>query len=570
MINQEIAQIFTNMAAYIDMSEEKNAFFRSRALRKAAEVVDRFPYDFGEKEWHEDVNKLISLEGIGKSTAEYIQEYVHTRTIKEYERMKNESPVKLEELLQIQGVGPKRILRLYKELGITDTETLKKAAEDNLISQLEGFGPKSQENILESISFSIKNKGRVLYPVAEYEVEKLLAYLKMDKNIEAMEPTGSFRRKKETIGDIDILVSSKDPAHTVAYFIQYPDVEKILAQGETKASLWLKSKIQADLRVVPIESYGAALQYFTGSKEHNVSTRNRAIRFGYKLSEYGLFNRKTDELITAKTEKDIYTALKLDLIPPELREDAGEIEAAERHTLPDLIELEDIKGDLQMHTTFSDGEFSVIEMAEEAKKLGYSYIGITDHFGKLKIAGAIDEKEFDDYLTAIREADKKVDGIRIYAGAEVEIGTDGSLEFDEEKLEQLDYVLATIHFSFKMSEEEMTKRIVKAIQHPLTKILAHPTGRILNERPGYTYQYESVFAEAQKRRVALEINADPSRLDLSDTLAHMAKDIGCTLSINTDAHSKHSLPNMRYGINVARRAWLTSSDVLNTRTSPFI
>jgi DNA polymerase (family 10) len=565
MVNQQIAEIFNNMAAYCEMSTDRNAFFRGRAFKKAAEIVDKFPYDFADPEWSGDIDRMKKLEGIGPKTAEHIKEYVETGKIQDYENMKAESPVKLEELLKVQSVGPKTILKLYKELGVTDLVTLKAAAESGKIAELEGFGKKKEQNILESISFAIRNKDRVSISVAEDQVKELLKFLDQDRNITKIEFGGSFRRRKETIGDIDVLILSKDPKFSMENFCNYSQVDKILGHGDTKCSVWLKSKIQVDMRALPKESFGAALQYFTGSKEHNVKLRNISIAQGYKLSDYGLFKRlKNDEegeMVEGDDEVKIYKRLGLQFVPPELRENLGEIEAEQKGELPELITLKNIKGDLQMHTVNSDGSNTVEEMALKCKELGYEYLGITDHFGKLKIAGAIDPKEFDGYLKSIRDADEKVKGIKIYASGEIEIGKEGELEFPEEMLKQLDYVIASVHFSTKMDKKEMTQRIITALKNPLTKILAHPTGRIIGQRPGFEFDYREVFKVAKEEGVALEINAHPSRLDLNDNLTKLAVDLGCKIVINTDSHAAVELTNMKYGIDVARRGWVQEKDL---------
>ncbi len=565
MINQQIAEIFNNMAAYCEMSSDRNAFFRGRAFKKAAEVVDKFPFDFASPEWGLDIDRMKKLEGIGPRTAEHIKEFVETGKIQDYENMKKESPVDLEELLKVQSVGPKTILKLYKELNVTNIETLKAAAESGKIAELDGFGKKKEQNILESLNFAIRNKDRVSIAAAENQVNLLKEFLAKDKNITKIEFGGSYRRRKETIGDIDVLICSKDAKASMENFAKYKEVEKILGQGETKVSVWLRSKMQVDMRALPNESFGAALQYFTGSKEHNVKLRNIAISQGYKLSDYGLFKRlKNDEegeMVEGDDEVKIYKRLVGQYIVPELRENLGEIEAAQKNELPELISIKDIKGDLQMHTTNSDGNNSIEEMALKCKALGYEYLGITDHFGKLKIAGAIDPPEFKAYLKSIREADEKVKGIRIYASGEIEIGKEGELEFPEDMLKELDYVIASVHFSTKMDRTEMTKRIITALKNPLTKILAHPTGRIVGQRPSFEFDHREVFKVAREEGVALEINAHPSRLDLNDNLTKLAVDMGCKIVINTDSHAVIELENMKYGIDVARRGWVQEKDL---------
>ena len=480
--------------------------------------------------------------------------------------MKAKSPVKLEELLKVQGIGPKKILKLYKELKVTDIESLKKAAESNEISKLEGFGDKSQGNILESIEFAITNKDRKSIALVEPEIQGIIEYLKRCSEIAKFEVVGSYRRRKETVADIDILVASSRPEDAMSYFVNFPKTEKILGHGDTKSSIWLDSKIQVDIRIIPLESFGSALQYFTGSVEHNVKLRNIAISKGYKLSEYGLFNRKTNKVVESKSEKKIYEILVSNYVEPELREDKGELDSAIKNSLPHLITLDDIKGDIQMHSTFSDGVNSIEEMAQKGIELGYKYIGISDHFGKLKIAGAIDESEFDEYLEAVREADSKVKAIKILAGGEVEIDADGNLEFAEEKLKKLDFVVAAIHFKTGMESDLMTKRIIKAVQNPLTTFLAHPTNRLIGQRPGYEFDYNQVFKEAKENNVALEINSQPLRLDLNDSHVKAASEMGCKIVINTDAHSVHEMEYMKYGLDVARRGWIEKKGLFYPNT----
>lgn len=562
MINSEIAEIFNNMAAYIQMENDKNSFFRSRALRTAAESLEKFPYDLSKPEWYQDPKKLESIEGIGKSTAYHIQEYVLTGKIQDYEDMKNKSPVNLEELLKVQGVGPKTIIKLYNELGVTDLNSLKEAALGNKISLVEGFGDKSQKKILDSIEFAITNKDRILISDAEYISDHLLNYMRLDPNILNIEAVGSLRRKSETIGDIDILAVSEKPIDTMDYFTKYPLVEKVLSRGETKSSIWIKNKIQIDIRIIDKNEWGSALQYFTGSKEHNISLRNHAISMEYKLSEYGLFQRKDNKLIESKSEVNIYNKLNLQYIPPELRENENEIEFAKINKLPKLLELTDIKGDMQMHTTFSDGINSISEMGLKGIELGYDYIGITDHFGKLKIANAIDESEFNLYLDSIKKADDEIKGIKILAGAEVEIDKNGNLEFDLKLLEKLDFVIGAVHFNTNMEPFEMTERLLKALDNKLIKFIAHPTGRLLGKRKGYEFDYNQIFTKAKENNIAMEINAHPARLDLNFKLAKLANEIGCKIIINTDSHSLYEMENMKYGVFTARKAWITKESLL--------
>lgn len=560
MINQEIADIFDKMASYIDLMGGKNAFFKSRAFRKASEVVASLPIDLDDEKFVKHPQMLVAMEGIGTSIANHIVEYIQNRRIEDYERFKKECPVDLEGLLQVQGLGPKKILKLYKTLDVKNLEELKEAAETGKIAQLDGFGEKSQQNILESISFAITNKDRKPYFLVEPIVNGYIEYMKTDPNLVKIEALGSFRRRKDMIGDIDFLVISLNSEKTMEYFRNYSQVDKVLGSGDTKSSVWLKSKIQADIRVVPENSWGAASQYFTGNKDHNVKLRNIAISKGYKLSEYSLSDRKTNEIIESKSEKHIYEKIGLEYVIPELRENNGEVELAVKKNLPKVIELSDITGDLHTHTQYSDGNNSILEMVNAAKTKGYEYIGISDHLG-LAIAGGIPKENFKKYLTDIRNADSEIDGIKIYAGAECEVNKDGEYAYPEEFLAELDYVIAGVHLGTKMDPDSMTKRLENVIKNPLTKIIAHPTGRILGQRPSYEYDYEYIFELCAKQNVILEINSDPHRLDLNDKLVRTALRFNCKIAINTDAHSIEGLDNMRYGVNIAKRGWLTKNNL---------
>ncbi len=550
MVNQEIAEIFENIANYLEMQDSPNPF-RIRAFKKAAEILNNYPQDISKY----NIEQLKALPGIGESLAQDILEYIKTGKMSYYEELKKNSPVKLEELIKIQGIGPKTVKKLYYELGVKTVEDLKKVAEEGKIAKLEGFGPRSEQKILESLNFAILNKQRTRLDIALFTAEAYLKYLKDNLDFSHLEYAGSLRRKNETVGDIDILGCYKDAVKAIEVFCSYPKVEKILGQGDTKASVWLKEKIQVDFRVVPAESFGSALQYFTGSKDHNVHLRKIAVKKGLKLSEYGLFDKKTNKKIVGEKEKDIYVKLVNNYIEPELREDEGEIELALQNKLPKLITLEDIKGDLQMHTTFSDGANTIDEMVQACIKKGYKFMGITDHLGKLAVANAVEEREFSEYLDALNEAKEKYrDKITLFASGEVNIKPDGSLDFKESLLEKLDYVLASVHSSFQMDRETATKRFLTAVENPLVDIIGHPTARLIGKRKGLEFDAEKVFLSAVENNVAFEINAHPIRLDLPYNLARLAKDIGVKLSINTDAHSILDLDLMRFGVYTARKA----------------
>lgn len=563
MINDEIATIFDRMSSYIELLDQsKTAFFKVRAYKKASEVIATLSVDLADPKFTQSPQLLIAMEGIGKTIATQIIEYVKTGVIQEYELLKAQSPLKLEELLQIQGLGTKKVQKLYRELNITDIDSLKLAADQNKIAQLPGFGDKSQQNIIESIQFMIVNKDKKLLADVEPIVIDYKSYMQKDVNLIKFEPLGSYRRKKEVVGDLDFLAISKSHTQTIAHFCKYPHVEKILSQGPTKASVWLKQKIQVDVRIVEADIAGATKQYFTGSKEHNVKLRNIAIDRGYKLSEYGLFDRTTNELIEAKSESKIYNLLGMQYIEPELRENRGEIESAIKKTLPQLITLDDIRGDMHTHTTWSDGTQSPIQMIQRAMELNYQYYGFSDHIGNLPIANAIKQDRFDKYLTELIAIKNHYHNkIKIYIGGEVEINKDGDYEIEDKYLSQLDYVIGAIHINTKMTSDQMTNRLLKAIKHPKTTFLAHLTGRLINKRPGYDFDHQTIFAECAKRNVAIEINSNPSRLDLPDNLVKSAIDKNVKIIINTDAHSAQELDNIQYGLNVARRGWVTKTDL---------
>ena len=559
MINQELSRIFTNVADYLEMNDEKN-FFRIRAFRRAAESIDKYPEDVAKLNQFQ----LEKIDGIGKSIAADIVEYQKTGQIQFYETLKQNSPIKLEELNRIQGLGPKKIKKLYYTLGIKNVDELKKAAEAGLIENLEGFGKKSQDNILENLEFAIVNKERTRIDLALNIAQDYINYLKeIDKNIKKIKYGGSLRRKEETIGDIDLLVVSKNPEQTFDNFVNYKNVEKVLGKGDTKSSVWLKDKVQVDMRIIPNESFGSALQYFTGNVDHNVALRKIAIKKGLKLSEYGLFKKDGTNISAKKSEKWIYKHLVNQYIPPVLRNDNGEVAAALQNTLPSkLITLEDIKGDLQMHSTFSDGANTMEEMVEKCILKGYKYMGFTDHFGNLAVANAVTESEFEDYLQNIkRVAEIYKDKIKVFAGAEVNIKPNGSLDFDQKKLEKLDYVLASIHSSFKQTVTEATDRYLEVLQNPVVKIIGHPTGRLIGQRKGIEFNFEYVFEEAANKNVAIEINAHPMRLDVNFRLAKLACEKGCRIAINTDAHSIHDLDLMEYGVYVAQKAWIEEKNL---------
>jgi len=559
MINHKIAKIFNQMADFYVMKDDK---FRPRAYEKAARLIEDMENDLVDIYEKGGTKSLMQVPGIGKGLAEHIEEYIKTGKIEIFEKLKADAPIDLESFSAVSGVGPKTLMALYEKLKIKNIRDLEKAARAGKLRSLPRFGEKTEDNILRSIELSREHQGRFLLgyisPIV-LRIEKNLASVPGVKKIIAC---GSFRRAKETIGDIDILAVAENSNEVMEYFVSMPDVEKIIAQGETKSVVKLDNGIEVDLRVVPQKSYGAALQYFTGNKDHNVELRKIAIRKGWKLNEYGLFD-KNKRQIAGKTEEDVYEKLGLDWMPPEMRENRGEIELAEAHKLPKILKYEDVLGDLQMHSTYSDGAHSIQEMAEMAKKLGRKYIAITDHVGHLKIAGAMDTKTIEKQWREIEKADRAISGIKILKGCEVDINPDGTIAFDDKYLAKFDIVLGSIHSNFKMKKDDMTKRLIRAIENPHIDIIAHPTGRIIHRRAGYEFDFEAVCKACAKNKTVLEINCYPDRLDLSDVNIKRAIGYGVKLSLGTDSHSKLQLQYLHLGIAQARRGWATKKDVIN-------
>jgi len=559
--NLEVARIFDEIADILELKNENP--FRIRSYRRAARVIRDLPDDVKSLA---ETGELRGVPGIGASLAEKIEEIVDTGTCKFYEDLKKDPVYSLTDLLSIPGIGPKLAVRLNKELGIKNVDDLEKAAREGKLHNLEGIREKLEEKILKGIEQYRRHVGRFKLADALTYAESIVKILSSLKGVTKIDIAGSLRRMKETIGDIDILVIAKpaQAAKVMDTFTSMDTVADVLAKGDTKSSVLLKSGIQVDLRILESKSYGAALHYFTGSKDHNVAIRDRAKRKGLKVSEYGVFDSKTNDPLGGAHEEDIFRLVDLPFIPPELRENSGEIEAAEKGKLPKLIQFEDMKGDLQMHTKASDGANTIEEMAIAAKKLGYKYIAITDHSKAVKVAGGLNEEELEAHIRAIKKAKKKIDGIEILSGIEVDIMPDGSLDLADWVLSKCDVVIAAVHSKFNMSKEEMTRRIIKGISNPLVHILAHPTGTIINERDPYEVDLEAIIAAAKKNKVALELNSYPDRLDLRDIYCRQAKEAGVKISINTDSHAAMQLGNIRYGIATARRGWLEPGDVINT------
>ncbi len=558
-INKKVSEIFYQMAEILEI---KGEVWESRAYQKAARTIESFSKDIEDVYRKGGLEALMEIPGIGQGLAKKIEEFVKTNKIEKHKELIASIPKGLLDIISVQGLGPKKASRLYKELKIDDITKLEKAAKEGKIRDLEGFGEKSEQDILKGIELFRKGQERMylgeVLPIAHEIIKKLKAL----KEVEKVEVAGSIRRRKETIGDIDILVISKNPSAVMDFFVKMPNVDFVQGKGNTKSSVTLKDGLDCDLRVLDSKSFGAALNYFTGSKEHNVALRQLAISRGWKLSEYGLFD-KNNNIIAGKTEEEIYQKLGLNYIDPEIRENTGEIEASGKNELPNLIKYNSLKGDLHTHTKWSDGITSVEDMIQAAIKMGYEYIAITDHSKAERIANGLDEKRVLKYIEEIEKARKKFKEIEILIGSEVSILKDGSLDFPRNILEKLDWVVGSIHSGFKTPKEEMTRRVLLSLDNPSMNILGHPTGRIVNAREPFDIDLEKVFEKAKERGVAMEINSN-QRLDLNDWNIRKAKEFHVKFCINTDSHSTDQLNLAEIGISQARRGWLEEKDVINT------
>lgn len=532
--------------------------FKPYAYRKAADVLVSEKEDIESVYQRGGLKELESMPGIGKHIALKIEEYIKTGKIKQYELLKRQIPADIEELTKVEGVGPMTARTLYEKLNVKNIKDLKRAAEEHKIAPLFGFGDKKEQAILEGIGFLSKNEGRVSIVVAITEAKRIIDYLKAMPEVDNISIAGSLRRMKETVGDIDILVSSKNSSKVMDYFIKMPGVQKVWGKGKTKTSVRMDRGYNVDLRVVPKSSFGSALQYFTGSKEHNIALRRVAITKGLKLNEYGVF--KGSKKIAGETEQAVYSALGVDWIPPELREGLGELNSK----LPNLINYNDIKGDLHCHTNWSGGFNSIEEMARKAMSLNYSYIGITDHTKYLRIENGLDEKRLKEQRKEIDLVNKKIK-INILQGCEANILADGSIDIKDSALKELDFVIAGIHSHFKLSRDQMTKRMIKAMSNPYVDIISHPTGRIIGKRAEYEIDLDKILAVAKETDTILEINANPSRLDLNDINIRKAVKAGVKMIINTDAHEERHMDLMNLGVAQARRGWASKADIVNTK-----
>jgi DNA polymerase (family 10) len=559
MKNQEIAKIFYEIAYFLEMEGVK---FKPYAYEKAALTLEGLEKDVEEIYKKEGFEGLRKIPGVGESIAKKIEEYLKTGKIQYYEDYKKKYPINLDELMGIEGLGPKRLKVLYEKLGITNLKELEEAARSHKIAPLYGFGEKTEKNILEAIEFAKRSKGRFLLGDILPRVKEIYEKLKNLKEVERIDVVGSIRRMKETIGDVDFLVISKNPKPIMDFFVSLAGVIKIWGKGNTKASVRMKEGFDMDIRVLPRRSYGAALQYFTGSKEHNIALRKIAIEKGLKLSEYGLF--KGSEMIAGEKEEEIYEKLGMDWIPPELREDRGEIEAALRHKLPKIIDYRDIKGDLHVHSKWDGGKNSIEEIAEYAIKMGYEYVGIADHTKFLKIEHGLDEKRLRERNKEIDKLNQKFKGkIKILKGCEANILPDGKIDIDDECLKEQDFVIAGVHSRFKMTKEEMTERIIRAMKNPNVDIISHPTGRLIQKRGEYEIDFDKILKVAKETGTILEINSYPERLDLNDVNIKKAKEMGVKMIINTDAHHVDQMRFIELGIAQARRGWAEKEDIIN-------
>ena len=567
MDNRTIAQLLGETADLLEIDNGDS--FRIRSYRRAAEAVESSTIQLSEIA--NDPKKLLEIPGIGKGMAANIREMEETGTLPLREQLLAKYRPGMLQMMKLPGMGPKTVAFLWESIQVGSVDELEAAIAAEKLNDLPRFRKKQIEKLRKGIEDYKKNSGRFLIDDAETAAEKMIAYLGAFPGLDVIEPAGSLRRGRETVGDLDILVTGPACAEdnvdaAVQYTAAYPPIADLIAKGQNKVSFRLRNGLQVDVRLLPEASYGAALQYFSGSKMHNVTLRQRALKRGYTLNEYALARMDDGSVVAGRTEEEIYTALGMDWIPPEMRENNGEIEAAEAHRLPALIELGDIRGDVHMHTTVTDGRNTILEMAEAAIAYGYDYIAITDHTKNLAMTFGLDDERALEHIERIRETDAALNGrIRIFSGIEVDILSDGALDLSNEVLAQIDVVIASVHSLFNQPEQEMTERVLRAIENPYVRILGHPTGRLLLRREGFQINLPAVLRRAAELGVAVEHNAYPDRLDLCDRDLRLAKELGCKIVINTDSHHTSHMEKMRYGVQQLRRAWLQREDVVNTR-----
>jgi DNA polymerase (family 10) len=557
MTNQEIARIMAHLAEILNIKGENP--FKVRAYTRASQTIESLTEQISSLE----DSRIAGLPGIGKGIAEKIRELVDTGKLVYYEELKKTEYALVTEFLRIPGMGPKHAKLIYDNLGITSLDKLKKAAEQGKLKALPGLGQKVEKNILEGIQQVQKYKERFPLAFIYHQANLILSELGKIKDIQQITLAGSLRRMRETIADVDILAASDCPEKVMAAFADLPQTGNVIARGSTKSSIVTRDGFQVDLRVVQLQSFGAACHYFTGSKAHNIRIRTLGVHKGLKINEYGVF--KKERKIAGKTEEEVFKSVGLPYIPPELREDRGEIEAAQNGKLPSLIELVDIKGDLHVHTNWTDGNNTIEEMAKAAQKKGYQYIAICDHSQALGVAGGLTSKRILEQIKTIEKLNRTLKGFRILRGIEVDIRSDGRLDYDDEILKKLDLVVAAVHSGFTQSEKEMTGRIVRAIENPNVDIIAHPTGRIIGKREPYQVDMGKIMDACKANEKVLELNAYPKRLDLSDIHCRKAKEKGVKIAISTDAHRDVHLDWMKFGVATARRGWIEPQDVINTQ-----
>jgi DNA polymerase (family X) len=568
MENKDVAKVLRETAHLLEI--DGAIIGRYRSYEKVAELLENIPERI--EELATDDKKLKALPGVGDGMAEHIREVLKTGDYSLRKKLLKKYPPTILDLLDLQSLGPKKVAFLWSNFKVATVDGVAKLAREGKLRDLPGFGEKSEQNILKAAEQfkNLSGSGRVRINVADDEAQKLVAYIaKAGQAVESVTPAGSLRRGRETIGDIDLLVTmrpghdkQKDIDAVAAHVLKFPEIKQELAHGENKVSFLLNSGLQVDVRLLEKKSFGAALLYFTGSKAHNVALRGRANEMGWTLNEYALTTLKGGKVVASKTEEEIYSKLKLAYIEPELREMTGEIEAAETGKLPKLVKLEDIRGDLQMHTTASDGKNSIEEMGQAARELGYDYIALTDHSQAVTVANGLDEKRTMEQIKKIHAT--KVPGITLLAGSEVDIKKDGTLDLEDHVLAELDVVVASIHSYMNMERAEMTERYLAAIENPYTQIIAHPTGRLVLRREPFDYDMETVLDACAKHGVTMECNAYPDRLDLRDVHLRMAKQRGVKIVISTDSHTTRNLQFMKYGVETARRGWIEKKDVINT------
>ena len=566
MDNKAIAGILYETADLLEIDGQDS--FRIRSYRNAAQAIEALPQQV--RDLIAEPKKLLEVPGIGKGMLLNMQELLKEGRLQLHTEMLEKYRPSMLQLLKIQGLGPKTIALIWSAYQVCDVEGVEKLAREGKIRTLPRMGEKQEQKLLKAIEDYHRISGRFLLDTAEQLADKLVAYLRELPDVEKVTPAGSLRRGRETVGDLDILVTgmacvdAESRQKLAENLINFPGLMETIAQGDNKISFRQRNGMQVDVRLLPPESFGAAMQYFTGSKAHNVALRQRALKMGYTLSEYSLATLDGEKPVARKTEEEIYAKLKLDYIPPELRENLGEIEAAANHTLPVLIEQSDLQGDVHMHTVETDGRCTIEEMAGAASAGKYKYMAITDHSKNLAFANGLDDKRALEHMKRIRAASEAADGIRIFAGIEVDILADGTLDLSDSVLSEMDVVIASVHSHFNQDRSQMTDRILKAIENPNVSIIGHPTGRLLLRRDAYQCDVEAIIKAAASSKVAMELNAYPDRLDLCDTHLRLAKQHGVKIVINTDSHHTSHLEKIRYGVVQARRAWLTKDDVLNT------